>query len=185
MGSERFHIATLSALAHLPPETPPEYRQYEQLFATAGGLGLGYEAFEQLFRRMAFNVMTGECDDHPKNFAFRLRQGGKWELAPAYDLTGSDFPSADAWCAHAGTHQLSVNNRRRDISDEDLLAVADRFGIGTARRILDEVCAALTAEDVRRDVESGESGDVAGLVGLPPPNQVVSPNSRIFDIIAA
>ena len=141
-GAERFHLATLSALAHLPPETPPEHRRYEQLFVAADGLGLGYEAREQLFRRMAFNVLAGECDDHPKNFAFRLRPGGAWELAPAYDLTGSDFPSGDPWSAHADTHQLSVNGKRRDISDEDLLAVADRFGIGTARRVLDEVRAA-------------------------------------------
>lgn len=140
---ERFHVATLSALAHLPPETPPAHRRYEQLLATADELGLGYEAREQLFRRMAFNVLAGECDDHPKNFAFRLKQGGAWELAPAYDLTGGDFPSADPWRAHAGVHQLSVNGRRRDVTEDDLLAVADRFGIGTARRVLAEVRAAL------------------------------------------
>ncbi len=141
-GAERFLLATLSALAHLPPETPPEHRRYEQLFVTADELGLDYEAREQLFRRMAFNVLAGECDDHPKNFAFRLRPGGDWELAPAYDLTGSDFPSADPWSAHADTHQLSVNGKRRGIADDDLLAVADRFGIGTARRVLAGVRAA-------------------------------------------
>ena len=64
---------------------------------------------------------------------------GKWSLAPAYDLTGSDFPSEDPWSAHGGVHQLSVNGHRRDISDADLLAVADRFGIGTAPQILAEV----------------------------------------------
>ena len=62
--------------------------------------------------------------------------GGAWELAPAYDLTGGDFPSADPWRAHAGVHQLSVNGRRRDVTEDDLLAVADRFGFGTAE--LDE-----------------------------------------------
>lgn len=142
-GPERFHLATFSALAHVPVETPPDYRRYEQLFMTADELGLGYEAGEQLFRRMAFNVHAGEYDDHPKNFAFRLKRGGAWELAPAYDLTGGDFPSADPWSAHVGLHQLSVNGRRRDITDEDLLAVADRFGIGTARHVLAEVRAAV------------------------------------------
>ena len=106
---------------------------------TADELGLGYDAQEQLFRRMVFNVLTGEFDDHVKNFSFRLKQGGAWELAPAYDLTGSDFPSEDPWSAQAGVHQLSVNGKRRDITDEDLLAVADRFGIGTAKRVLREV----------------------------------------------
>ena len=138
-GSLRHHLATLSAMAHLPAETPQEHRRYEQLFVTADELGLGYDAQEQLFRRMVFNVLTGEFDDHTKNFSFRLKQGGAWELAPAYDLTGSDFPSEDPWSAQAGVHQLSVNGKRRDITDEDLLAVADRFGIGTAKRVLREV----------------------------------------------
>ena len=138
-GGRRHHLATLSAMAHLPAETPPEYRRYEQLFMTADELGLGYAALEQLFRRMAFNVLTGEFDDHPKNFSFRLPQGGAWGLAPAYDLTGSAFPSEDPWSAQAGRHQLSVNGKTRDITTEDLLAVADRFGIGTAREVLDEV----------------------------------------------
>lgn len=138
-GSLRHHLATLSAMAHLPAETPQEHRRYEQLFVTADELGLGYDAQEQLFRRMVFNVLTGEFDDHTKNFSFRLKQGGAWELAPAYDLTGSDFPSEDPWSAQAGVHQLSVNGKRREITDEDLLAVADRFGIGTAKRVLREV----------------------------------------------
>ncbi len=138
-GATRFHVATLSALAHLPPETPPEHRRYEQLFLTADSLGLDYAAFEQLFRRMAFNVRVGECDDHTKNFSFLMTADGKWRLAPAYDLTGSDFPSADPWSAHGGVHQLSVNGRCRDISDDDLLSVADRFGIGTAPQILEEM----------------------------------------------
>ncbi len=138
-GSRRHHLATLSAMAHLPAETPQEHRRYEQLFVTADELGLGYDAQEQLFRRMVFNVLTGEFDDHTKNFSFRLKQGGAWELAPAYDLTGSDFPSEDPWSAQAGVHQLSVNGKRREIADEDLLAVADRFGIGTAKRVLREV----------------------------------------------
>lgn len=138
-GSLRHHLATLSAMAHLPAETPQEHRRYEQLFVTADELGLGYDAQEQLFRRMVFNVLTGEFDDHTKNFSFRLKQGGAWELAPAYDLTGSDFPSEDPWSAQAGIHQLSVNGKRREITDEDLLAVADRFGIGTAKRVLREV----------------------------------------------
>lgn len=69
-GRRRHHLATLSALAHLPAETPPEACRYEQLFVTSDELGLGYEVREQLFRRMAFNVLTGEFDDHSKSFAF-------------------------------------------------------------------------------------------------------------------
>jgi len=138
-GTTRHHLATLSALVHLPAETPREYRRYEQLFVTADELGLGYEAREQLFRRMAFNVLAGEFDDHTKNFSFLMREDGHWELAPAYDLTGSDFPREDPWNAQVGVHQLSVNGKFVDIADADLLSVADRFGIGTAKRVLAEV----------------------------------------------
>lgn len=145
VGGERLHMATLSALAHLPAETPAEFRRYEQLLMTANELGLDYDAIEELFRRMTFNVFAGEFDDHTKNFAFLMGNGGKWSLAPAYDLTGSDFPSDDPWSAQAGVHQLSVNGKRKDITDGDLLAVADRFGIGTAKRVLAEVRAALNA----------------------------------------
>jgi len=54
-------------------------------------------------------------------------------------MTGSDFPSEDPWSAQAGVHQLSVNGKRKGITDEDLLAVADRFGIGTAPKILRQI----------------------------------------------
>lgn len=76
-------------------------------------------------------------------FSFVLKEGSGWALAPAYDLTGSRFPSEDPWSAQAGVHQLSVNGKRKDIADADLLAVADRFGIGTAKRVLAEVRAAV------------------------------------------
>lgn len=138
-GTCRHHLATLSALAHLPAETPIEFRRYEQLFITADELGLSYEALEQLFRRMAFNVLFGEFDDHTKNFSFLLPQGGTWRLAPAYDLTGSAFPSDDPWSAQAQAHQLSVNAKIRDIDMSDLMVVADRFGIGTGRKIISDL----------------------------------------------
>lgn len=68
-----------------------------------------------------------------------LSEGGEWKLAPAYDLTGSKFPPDDPWSAHGGCHQLSVNGKQSNITDADLLAIADRFAIGTASRVLDEV----------------------------------------------
>lgn len=103
------------------------------------------------FRRIAFNVAVDECDDHTKNFAFMLKEGGDWQLAPAYDLTGSEFPSDDPWSAHGGMHQLSVNGKRSGIRDDDLLTMADRFAIGTAPRILREVKSALTPNAKRAD----------------------------------
>ena len=143
-GNKRHHLQTLCALQHVGHPSPREAKQYELLFRTAVELNLGYEALEQLFRRMAFNVLIEEVDDHTKNFSFLMKEGGEWELAPAYDLTGSHFSVEDkdfeAW---ANPHVLSVNGKTGLIKDEDLLAVAERFGIGTAKRALREIKEAL------------------------------------------
>ena len=142
-GNARHHLATLSAMAHFPMSVPMQFRSYGQLLATVDALKLGYEAMEEAFRRIVFNVLVNECDDHTKNFSFAMQEDGRWSLAPTYDLTGSDFPSEDPWSAHGGSHQLSVNGKFTGITDEDLLEVADRFAIGTGRRVLEEVRAAV------------------------------------------
>ena len=145
-GNRRHHVQTLCALQHVGHPSPREAKRYELLFRTAVDLNLGYEALEQLFRRMAFNVLIEETDDHTKNFSFLMREGGTWELAPAYDLTGYHFSVEDkdfeAW---ANPHVLSVNGKTGLIKDDDLLAVAERFGIGTAKRALREVKEAVSA----------------------------------------
>jgi serine/threonine-protein kinase HipA len=130
----RHHIQTLCAMSHV------DYKKigtnsYSQLFDTASRLGLPYSNREEVFRRMVFNVMGCNCDDHSKNFSFRLKQGGAWELAPAYDVTFAHNPGSK-W-----THQhlMSVNGKFTDFQQEDLLAVADRFAIGTASRVIDQV----------------------------------------------
>ena len=142
-GAVRHHVLTLSALAHYPMTVPTKHRTYEQLLVATDELGLGYEAMEEQFRRIAFNVLSEECDDHTKNFSFLMKKDSGWELAPAYDLTGSNFPAEDPWSAHGKVHQLSVNGKFIDITDADLLTVADRFGIGTAPRILEQVKSAV------------------------------------------
>ena len=93
--SSRHLVQTLCALRHLPMGGPRALYTYETLFETADALGLGYETLEELFRRMAFNVLIGETDDHTKNFSFLMREGGAWKLAPAYDLTGCHFSAVD------------------------------------------------------------------------------------------
>lgn len=133
-GNKKIHIQTLCAMAHL------DYKQlathdYAQLFLTIDQLGLGYEEMEEAFRRMAFNVMAANCDDHTKNFSFIMEQGGKWQLAPAYDITHAYKPDG----AHVHQHLMSVNGKFKDITSKDLLSVASRFGIGTAPKILKEI----------------------------------------------
>lgn len=139
-GNRRHHVQTLCALQHVGHSSPREAKCYELLFRTAIDLGLEYESLEQLFRRMAFNVLIEEVDDHTKNFSFLLRESGKWELAPAYDLTGCHFSVEDKnFNAWSNPHVLSVNGKTGNITDDDLLLVAERFGIGTASRVLEEV----------------------------------------------
>lgn len=133
-GGARHHMQSLCALAHL------DYKKkganaYSQLFATIRALGLPYAAMEEALRRMAFNVMARNCDDHSKNFSFLLQEGQPWQLAPAYDVTFAHNPKGE-W-----THQhlMSVNGKFKDFGRDDLLAEASRFGVGTAREVLAQV----------------------------------------------
>ena len=139
-GAQRFHVQTLCALRHLPPGGPRELYSYETLFETADVLGLDYEAREEIFRRMAFNVYNREMDDHTKNFSFLMTEDGVWRLAPAYDLTGEHFSDGDdAWGQWQNQHALSVNGKFSNITDEDVLSVGERWAVGSASRVLQEV----------------------------------------------
>jgi serine/threonine-protein kinase HipA len=82
--------------------------RYEQLFQTMRELKLPYPDAEQMFRRMVFNVLARNCDDHTKNFAFRLKKDGKWELAPAYDVCHAYQPK-HKWVSQ---HALTINGKR-------------------------------------------------------------------------
>ena len=88
-----------------------------------------------MFRRMVFNVAARNCDDHTKNFSFRLKQGGKWELAPAYDVCHAYQPD-HRWVSQ---HALSINGKRTDITKEDLLTVGKSVSVKNAAEIIDEV----------------------------------------------
>lgn len=139
-GNRRLHVQTLCALQHLPPGSPRELCSYDVLFDTAEALGLRYEEKEELFRRMAFNVYNREMDDHTKNFSFLMTEDGRWRLAPAYDLTGCHFSAVDSrfddW---QNQHALSVNGKFSRINDDDILAVGEKYAIGTAPKILSVV----------------------------------------------
>jgi serine/threonine-protein kinase HipA len=134
----KHHVQTLCAMDHL------DYKQrathaYAQLFMAIARLKLGDAAVSQAFRRLAFNVMAKNCDDHSKNFAFRLKQGEPWQLAPAYDLTHAYNPKGE-WTYQ---HLMSVNGKFSDIKTADLLVEADRYGVRRSRDLLADVRAAL------------------------------------------
>jgi serine/threonine-protein kinase HipA len=139
-GNKKHHLQSLCALAHL------DYKQkaahdYNQFFQTIDALKLGPKAMEEGFRRVAFNVMAKNCDDHTKNIAFVLPEGGRWQLSPAYDVTYAYNPKGE-WTYQ---HLMAVNGKFRRITREDLAIVADRFGIGAAPKILGDVRDAVEA----------------------------------------
>jgi serine/threonine-protein kinase HipA len=139
-GHIKHHIQTLCAMSHLDYKKKST-NSYEQLFMTMKQLALNHEAAVEVFRRMVFNVMGRNCDDHTKNFSFLLRKGGAWELAPAYDVTFAHNPTGE-WTSQ---HLMSVNGKYKDFISDDLYAVADRFGVGEASSIIKEVRDAIKA----------------------------------------
>jgi len=133
-GNRKHHVQSLCALQHLDYMDPRSHA-YEQLFTTIDVLGLGDGARTQAFRRMAFNFMASNNDDHTKNFAFMMREGGGWELAPAYDVTYA-YRKESEWVS---AHQMSVNGKFAGAGREDFLRVADTFAVPGAKGILDQV----------------------------------------------
>ncbi len=134
----KHHVQTLCAMDHLDFKQRSTHG-YAQLFMVVARLRLGDEALGQIFRRMVFNAMARNCDDHTKNFAFRLRQGGSWELAPAYDVTHAYNPKGE-WTYQ---HLMSVNGKFDDIQREDALTEADRFGVRRPNDLIADVRAAV------------------------------------------
>ncbi len=132
----RLHMATLCGLAHMDFNDPLRY-SYEEAFAVMRMLGLPYPDAVEFYRRMCFNVVARNCDDHTKNTSFLMDPQGQWHLSPAYDITFAYDP-ANFWLKQ---HQMSIQGKRLDITREDLLAVAKEMNIRKANAIIDEVVA--------------------------------------------
>jgi len=133
---QKLHMQSLGALAHFDYNTAGAHG-YEQAFSAIRSLGAGMDAAEQQFRRMVFNIMARNQDDHVKNIAFLMDRQGQWTLAPAYDLTYSYRPSS-IW---TGMHQMTVNGRREGFAWGDMKSVATAGGLkrGKAESITREV----------------------------------------------
>jgi|JI7StandDraft_1071085.scaffolds.fasta_scaffold50815_2 serine/threonine-protein kinase HipA len=132
--NQKLHVQSFCALNHFDFNDISSF-SYEQLFQTMRRLRLPYPEAEQLFRRMAFNVMARNCDDHTKNFSFIMNQAGDWRLAPAFDICHAYRPNS-IWVSQ---HALSINGKRNNISRDDLLAVAKSMNIKKAAVILDQI----------------------------------------------
>lgn len=130
----KHHIQTLCAIRHFDYNKLFAY-SYEQVFQTMRMLRLSYPEAEEMFRRMVFNVLASNCDDHSKNFSFRLKKGGTWELAPAYDLCYS-FDPGNVW---VNQQTLSINGKHRGINKEDLMTIARANNIKKGEQIIREI----------------------------------------------
>jgi serine/threonine-protein kinase HipA len=127
----KIHIQSFCGIQHFDFNEVNSF-SYEQLFETMRILGLPYKDAEQLYRRMVFNVMSRNCDDHTKNFAFIMDDSGTWKLAPAYDICHAYRPESE-WVSK---HALSINGKRQNISKEDLLMVAHKMNLKKADNII-------------------------------------------------
>ncbi len=137
---DKVHMQTLGALMHVD-YNEPGIMSYEEVTHTMYKLGLKPSDNEQFFKRMVFNVMCRNQDDHVKNISFLMDRKGKWSLSPAYDVTYA-FNSNGKWTA---VHQMLINGKRSDIRKEDLLKSAHVMKIKETKalEIIDDVKRAL------------------------------------------
>lgn len=165
-GNDRHHIQTLCAVSHL------DYKQrathdYSQYLMAIKELGLDEQALTEGFRRMAFNVLACNCGDHTKNFSFLLRRDEGWALAPAYDVTHAYNPNGE-WTFQ---HLMSVNGKFTAIQRADLMAVAERFKVPYASKVLRSVLEAVDqwphfarVAGVPAEVANGIQEDITAVV---------------------
>lgn len=133
-GNVKNHIQSLSGLQHYDFNDMYGY-SYEQVFQTMRLLRLTYPEAEQMFRRMVFNVLATNYDDHTKNFSFILKKDEPWRLAPAYDLCFS-FDPTNHWVSQ---QTLSVNGKRLKITNDDLMTIAKDNNIKRGRKIIQDI----------------------------------------------
>jgi serine/threonine-protein kinase HipA len=131
---EKIHMQTLCGLQHF------DYRQsgaysYEQAFSTMRELSLHANEAEQLFRRMIFNVIARNQDDHTKNISFLMDKDGTWRLSPAYDVTYSHNPGGK-W---TDLHQMSINGKRDHFTLSDFSAVARSIHLKNEKIVIQQI----------------------------------------------
>lgn len=132
-GKEKLHMQTLCGIAHYDYKMLRAY-SYEQSFLVMRQLRLPYFQAEEMFRRMVFNVVARNQDDHTKNISFLMDKTGKWRLSPAYDVSWSYNPEGK-WTSQ---HQMSINNKWSNFTMDDLLTVASSMNIKSPREIIEK-----------------------------------------------
>ena len=130
----KIHMATACGLAHIDYANKHNF-SYSTLFSILERLGCPFEDRYELFRRMVFNVMASNYDDHSKNFSFLMDRQGKWRLSPAYDLTYANDPNSN----YINNHQCLINGKFEEIAIGDLLKVGTDAGL--SQRKMDAIIA--------------------------------------------
>lgn len=134
VNSKKLHLQSLCGIAHYDFNMSGAY-SYEQAFAVMRQLRLSKAEAVKQYRRMVFNIVARDLDDHTKNIAFLMGPDGKWKLSPAYDVIYSHNP-AGKW---TNQHQMSVNGKRDDISRKDLVTVGESISLSRPEEIINEV----------------------------------------------
>lgn len=152
-GGEKLHMQSLGAMTHFDFNRAGAYA-YEQALLIIRKLALPMAAVEEQFRRMVFNIVARNQDDHPKDIAFLMNKQGAWSLAPAFDVTYSYNPSG-AWIA---MHQMTMNGKRDGFTREDFVTCAKTALVkqGRAATIVGELQKA-----VKRWLEFAEAAEVS------------------------
>lgn len=138
VNGHKLHMQTLCGIAHYDFNMLHAY-SYEQAFGIMRRLRLTYPEAEEFYRRMVFNVVARNQDDHTKNISFLMNRKGEWRLSPAYDMSWAFNPNG-GWTA---THQMSINGKWDGITREDLLTVASEMNVKGAKHIIDQVVEAV------------------------------------------
>ena len=121
---QKLHMQTFCGLSHIDFVDKHNY-SYLNIFQTMDKLNVDFEDKYELFRRMVFNVMAVNNDDHSKNFSFLMDKKGRWSLSPAYDLTYANDPNSN----FINNHQCLINGKSNNITKEDLLEVGKKAGL--------------------------------------------------------
>lgn len=125
---KKIHTQTLAAMSSFADA-------YEDLFVVGRKLNLSADEQSQQYRRMVFNVIAENVDDHTKNFSFIMLPNGEWHISPAYDIVFSADPDSHFY----RNHELTILGKRKNITKQDLLLFAQRQDIKNAASIIDEV----------------------------------------------
>ncbi len=127
-----FHMHTLAGMAHMNFKDK-DTMSYDKFFRTILAVTNDYAALEEAYKRMVFNVLSGNQDDHAKNHSFLMDKEGKWALSPAYDISPT----------FGYGHQMDINFKDKGVTHDDLMVMAERFDIQGAKKIVEEQIAVL------------------------------------------